>query len=117
MGLIIITLSLHLGKRSKSSQRIESESDSGDTNENFDSRELGDDSEDIEPIGGYNRFPTLSIFNHNITKVECYSEGFISGGPYTRGKLPSSQINLGVNILPPRNITCCLRLTEILLLQ
>ena len=52
-GICNYSLSLHLGKRSKSLQRIESDSDSGDTNETFDSRELGDDSEDIEPIGGY----------------------------------------------------------------
>ena len=54
--MLLITLPLSaLGKRSKSSQRIESDSDSdsGDTNENFDSREPGDDSEDIQPIGKY----------------------------------------------------------------
>lgn len=49
--IINFTRSLCLGKRSKSSQRIESDSDSGDTNENFDSREPGDDSGDIQPIG------------------------------------------------------------------
>jgi hypothetical protein len=38
---------------SKTSQRIESDSDSGDTYENFDAREPGDDSGDIQPIGKF----------------------------------------------------------------
>ena len=51
--ITIISLYVHLGKRSKSSQRIESDSDPGDTSENSDSGEPDDDPEDIQPIGKY----------------------------------------------------------------
>lgn len=49
----------YLGKRSKSSQRIESESDS---NENSDSREPEDDPDDIQPIGKYRRLHAILRF-------------------------------------------------------
>lgn len=51
--MFINSHSLHLGKHSKSSQRIESDSDSAHANDNFHSQDPVDDLGDIQPIGEY----------------------------------------------------------------